>query len=316
MKKFSPYSIAIPTYNRDKFLIRLLNHIDKEFPNEIDVFIRDNCSRDNTVALVNDWIRLHPHRHVNIKSNKENIGIDKNILSVITDCTTKWVKVFGDDDFFLPELVTKINNFFVSDLKDKTRLVFFNYCEITQALDRRITERQILVYEDRYYDVGCNIVTDVAESLPLLSGLLIDRDAFVDSAKRIPSHIAIGGVGFVWALLHMLQNHAAIFYADPFIQWANGEPERGFSWKRTVVSDFLWIVRDLCPTLLIQVKNRTLRNQITPRMRMMAYNKTQYIERGRIILFLLKYYWNIPKFWLESIPRGLSPRWLIQLYNN
>ena len=313
MISLSPYSIAIPTYNRGDLLIRLLDKINSEFPDEVQVFIRDNCSQDKTLALVEEWINLHPKRSVSINRNEENIGIDKNILSVIQDCTTKWVKVFGDDDFFLPSLIPKITEFLISDYEEKTKLVFFNYCEITPTLENQITERQILIHDDRYYQSGCEIVTDVAESLPLLSALLLERDSFLLSAKLIPKHIEVGGVGFVWAILDMLRNSESIFYAQPLIQWANGEPERGFSWKRTVVVDFLWIVKDRCPKYLRRVKERTISNQITPRMRMLSSNGTSWTNRLTVLSFLMKYYWEVPNFWINSVPRAVAPYWLFRL---
>jgi len=95
-------TIAIPTYNRAKYLDLCLSQIAKQVPpgdERIEIVVSDNLSTDNTEEIVAKYIRRgHPIRYI---KNQKNIGGDPNIIQAYNLATTKYVLVFGDDDVFL-----------------------------------------------------------------------------------------------------------------------------------------------------------------------------------------------------------------------
>lgn len=92
-------TIAIPTYNRSRFLENALHHLyiqikDRDFP--IEIIVSDNCSTDNTSDVVNDFLgKGLPIRYI---KNKENKGADFNVAQCFSEATGKYVVAFGDDD--------------------------------------------------------------------------------------------------------------------------------------------------------------------------------------------------------------------------
>ena len=95
-------TIAIPTYNRSNELEMLLTALAPQLTNhpEIELFISDNASPDDTAALVRCFqdkgLALRYHRH------PENIGPDANFLSCFRAARGKYFWLFSDDDIILP----------------------------------------------------------------------------------------------------------------------------------------------------------------------------------------------------------------------
>jgi abequosyltransferase len=95
-------TIAIPTFNRDKFLSRLLRSIQpqlSDYSAVIDVLICDNFSRDATEEVVREFVANgFPLTYVR---HSQNLGLDRNILECFRRAKTEYVWIFGDDDVLL-----------------------------------------------------------------------------------------------------------------------------------------------------------------------------------------------------------------------
>lgn len=102
-------TIAIPTYNRSKYLDLCLSGIFQQGGVEKDSFqviVSDNCSTDGTTGIVekyagNGW----PLRYVR---NPENIGATANVARCYGLADTKYVLIIGDDDVLLDGALAKI----------------------------------------------------------------------------------------------------------------------------------------------------------------------------------------------------------------
>lgn len=97
-------TLGIPTFNRVEVVRKNLQEIIENRLNLIaKILIIDNCSPDNTfeqlleVASDSENIRI-------IKQN-ENIGFYGNILSLHENCSTKYLLINSDEDYFLPDAI-------------------------------------------------------------------------------------------------------------------------------------------------------------------------------------------------------------------
>lgn len=101
-------TIAIPTYNRGKELELLLSVLAPQLTNhpEIELFIADNASPDETTALVQrfqkEGLVVRYHRH------PENIGPDANFLSCFRAARGRYFWLFSDDDIILPGTIDSL----------------------------------------------------------------------------------------------------------------------------------------------------------------------------------------------------------------
>ena len=106
-------SIVIPTYNRAKFLNRNLEiHIPILKKYNIEIFISDNASDDETENLVKNWIEKYSL--INYYKNEINIGPDANFEKALKMANSKYIWLLGDtyyfDEFEIDLLLDRITN--------------------------------------------------------------------------------------------------------------------------------------------------------------------------------------------------------------
>lgn len=88
-------SIAIPTYNRSDFLeYSLETHIPLLQKYNIQIFISDNASSDDTLKVIEKWKKVYPHLHY--QRNLSNLGPDENFKSVLQMSNTEYTWLLGD----------------------------------------------------------------------------------------------------------------------------------------------------------------------------------------------------------------------------
>lgn len=91
-------SICIPTYNRARFLERLLGLIADEyhFPFSYEVIVSDDCSPDDTADVVKRFAERGLPVHY-FRCSK-NLGYEKNLLSALHLARGELIIYLGDDD--------------------------------------------------------------------------------------------------------------------------------------------------------------------------------------------------------------------------
>lgn len=94
-------SICIPTYNRAEHLEHCLQSIYSQIGNNelIEVIVSDNASSDGTVEITNQYAARYSN--MKVVRNEENIGADPNIFRVMNLAQGKFIKLQGDDDFYI-----------------------------------------------------------------------------------------------------------------------------------------------------------------------------------------------------------------------
>lgn len=121
-----PYllTIAIPTYNRSKYLDLCLSNICKQMrghEDSVEILVSDNCSLDSTSEVVRKYVSLgYPIVYI---ANQENIGPDRNFEQCYRKARGKYVLMLGDDDVLLEGALDKLVPILSSD---DYGLVFLN----------------------------------------------------------------------------------------------------------------------------------------------------------------------------------------------
>lgn len=105
-------TLCIPTYNRGIHLeeqLKRLSSIPLCLWNYISVFISDNCSTDNTEAIVKKYLNLS-QVDITYSRNETNMGMDGNFVKCFKSATSKYVWLLGDDDYIKVEELPLIIN--------------------------------------------------------------------------------------------------------------------------------------------------------------------------------------------------------------
>lgn len=89
--------VVISTYNGAKHIERQLNSIFEQTGVDVQVLVRDDCSRDNTVEVVQKYAQTHPQNKIEIiKGN--NVGFAKSFWLGLSMCGNADYYAFADQD--------------------------------------------------------------------------------------------------------------------------------------------------------------------------------------------------------------------------
>ena len=104
-------TVGVITYNSSKTVIETLDSIKSQtYPlSRIELLIGDDCSSDDTVLLVRDWLQIHGKLFNNtaIIESEENRGIAHNSNLVLQNARGGWFKGIAGDDLLMNECVEK-----------------------------------------------------------------------------------------------------------------------------------------------------------------------------------------------------------------
>ncbi len=115
-------TIAIPTYNREKLLRRLLNSIVTELYDCVEVLVSDNASSDGTEEMIHsEFPQITYYR------NSTNIGPDSNFLECYKKAKGEYVWLVGSDDVILEGAIDRIISFLRKNSELKLPLIFLNH---------------------------------------------------------------------------------------------------------------------------------------------------------------------------------------------
>ena len=105
-------SIAMTTYNGEKYIKEQINSLLKQTYKNIEIVICDDKSSDNTVKIIEEFAK--EFKQISFYKNEENLGFKKNFEKSITLCKGQYVAFCDQDDFWLEDKVESLFN----NLKD------------------------------------------------------------------------------------------------------------------------------------------------------------------------------------------------------
>lgn len=96
-------SICTTTYNRGKYIGQAIESCMMQKTNfQFDMIICDNCSTDNTVAVIESYIQKYPGKIKLLKADK-NYGLMINYIKSIEAGTGKYIADCDGDDYWTDE---------------------------------------------------------------------------------------------------------------------------------------------------------------------------------------------------------------------
>lgn len=107
MSKEPLVSISVVTYNSSEFVLETLESAKTQTYKNIELVVSDDCSTDNTVEVVEKWIKNNKSRFVRTRllTVEKNTGVSGNAKRAINACEGEWIKGIAGDDILLPTCV-------------------------------------------------------------------------------------------------------------------------------------------------------------------------------------------------------------------
>lgn len=109
--------VLLSTYNGEKYVIELLKSLENQTYKDFQVIIRDDCSKDNTIDIINEFIKVTPLK-ITLLTDNINLGPTKSFESLVKTSHSDYFMFCDQDDVWLP---TKIENTYkkIKELEEK-----------------------------------------------------------------------------------------------------------------------------------------------------------------------------------------------------
>jgi len=98
MKNNPTVSIALCTYNGERFLKEQLESLVNQTYSNIEIVIVDDASQDHTISILNEYIEKYPF--ISIYKNQTNIGLQLNFQKALSLCKGEYICISDQDDIW------------------------------------------------------------------------------------------------------------------------------------------------------------------------------------------------------------------------
>lgn len=95
-------SVAAVCYNHARFLESTLDSIKAQTYPHVQLVIMDDCSRDNSVELIEKWIARNQVQCTFI-AHQSNRGLCRTLNEALGHCTGKYLQLISCDDLLVPD---------------------------------------------------------------------------------------------------------------------------------------------------------------------------------------------------------------------
>ena len=114
MENNSPLvSVVIITYNSSRLVLETLESIKSQTYKNLELVVSDDCSNDDTVNVVKEWVRCNKQYFSNTKIviGEKNKGISANCNNGVRAASGEWIKLLAGDDKLEPFAIEEYMNF-------------------------------------------------------------------------------------------------------------------------------------------------------------------------------------------------------------
>jgi len=102
---FPLVSVAIATYNGEKYLEEQLDSIYAQTYPNLEVVVTDDCSRDRTVEILETYRQRHGLKYW---INKKNLGFIRNFEQAMSKAQGEFIALADQDDIWKPERISTL----------------------------------------------------------------------------------------------------------------------------------------------------------------------------------------------------------------
>lgn len=175
-------SIAMTTYNGEKFLREQIESIISQTFTDWELVVCDDCSKDSSWFILEKYRQLDSR--IKIYKNETNLGFKKNFEKAISLCTGEYIALSDQDDIWLPNHLSLL----LSLLGDRS-LACGNALLIDaegQSLEKKLNEvDKLYIFDSNKY-----IFKNFFERNALQGASMLMKRSFTTSCLPIPESIA------------------------------------------------------------------------------------------------------------------------------
>ena len=130
MQNFPLVSVICLSYNHEAYVVEALNSvINQTYPN-LELLIADDCSDDNSIGVIKDWVKNHPEVH--FSTNEKNLGNTKTFNQLAKIAKGEFIIDLAADDLLVPNCIEKQVTTFQNSKNKNLGIVYGNLIEIDE----------------------------------------------------------------------------------------------------------------------------------------------------------------------------------------
>lgn len=151
MKRDYFISVAIATYNGEKYISEQLNSIIKQLDKKDEIIISDDGSTDNTISIIKSF----KDKRIKIV-NGPKMGVKQNIANAINNCNGKYIFLSDQDDIWLDKKVEII----LKEFNNNDISCVVHDCEVFDSDSKKI------IYDSffKYRNSGKGIIKNICKN--------------------------------------------------------------------------------------------------------------------------------------------------------
>lgn len=101
-------SINIPIFKCEDYVIRCLDSVKNQTYKNLEIILVNDCTPDNSVALVEKFIHENPDLNIRLIHHKTNQGLSVVRNTGIDNSTGKYIYMLDSDDYITPDCIEKL----------------------------------------------------------------------------------------------------------------------------------------------------------------------------------------------------------------
>lgn len=130
MQNFPLVSVVCLAYNHEAYVVEALESVLKQSYPNIELLIADDCSSDNSVAVIEKWLQNHPN--ILFFSNETNLGNTKTFNNVVKHAKGDFIIDLAADDILLADCVSRQINAFQNTKYSNLGIVYGNLIQMDE----------------------------------------------------------------------------------------------------------------------------------------------------------------------------------------
>ncbi|SOD81207.1 glycosyltransferase [Spirosoma fluviale] len=97
-------SICSTTFNREKYIGQAIESwLSQKVNFSFEIVISDDCSTDNTIQIIEEYIELNPNVKIKLLKSAKNQGFVKNSIKVYESAKGKYIAHCDGDDYWIDD---------------------------------------------------------------------------------------------------------------------------------------------------------------------------------------------------------------------
>ncbi len=111
-------SVLIPVYNAEYYISETLKSMANQTYKDIEILICDDFSQDNSVSIINEFVRKNKNLNIKFFRNFENKGYLKTSNFLVSQANGEYISFQDADDLADPERFLKLTKYLVENNLD------------------------------------------------------------------------------------------------------------------------------------------------------------------------------------------------------